>query len=570
MIETWNDLKELANELLAIKNLSSEYSDRLLYEIEEIEKQAAGGYWLDLFNNKKRFEHNKSGLVIAWVLKLTKVDPIKNGIKHDVKYQADFPDVDMDVISASRDPIKKHIINKYGEDNVCSVGSWQYYAPKSAIQDILAAQQTDYEASIKKRHEVIDITSKLPDDFDKLTLEEAINPIDKDGKPRPQEFELFRNFYENNKEGIGLAYKAVGLIKNQGQHAAGVIISSKPIKDYIPLVFKKKKDEDKGQWISEWTEGENAQLSKFGFVKFDLLGLLTLSYIYDCIRNLKANKGIVVNLRDIDPEANKIGTITKDGETKNIPFDDEKALKLGDSASTESIFQFDTHFMTDIIRKCGIKSFNDIVIITSLGRPGPLPMLDVWRKRRDGEETWEDKTHPKLIDTLKNTFGVYTFQEQLSASFIEFCGLTAPEAEAVRKAVAKKHTEVFQSYFPRLLSGASRYLSTDEAQKLIDSWVSFGRYAFNKCLSNDTLIKTPSGNVQIKDLKVGDEVISTDNKPIVTTIKDIITRDDELFEFTMDDGSIIKCTMEHKFMCDDGKYYEIKDILRNNLNIKEV
>jgi intein/homing endonuclease len=1022
IIDTWDEFKELAEELLKRKNLSNEYSNRLSYELEEIEKQAANEYWITLFNSKKKFDHNKSGLVLPWVLKLTDINPIEKEIKHDVKYQADFPDIDMDLLSDSRDPIKRHIIETYGKDNVCSVGSWQYYSPKSAMQDILATLQPDYESSIRKRHEVIDITSKLPDDFDKMSLAEALSPTDNHGKARPQEFEIFRNYYEANKNDVELAYRAVGLIKNQGQHAAGVIISSEPIKNYIPLVYKKKKDDTEGQWISEWTEGENAQLSKFGFVKFDLLGLLTLSYIYDCVTNLKLNKGIDVDLRNVDPEQNRAGTITIDGIINDIPFDDAAALKLGDSANTESIFQFDTHFMTEIIRKCGIKSFNDIVIINSLGRPGPLPMLDVWKKRRDGEETWEDKVHPKLHRILKDTFGVvcfdsntlirtasgqdkfikdlhvgefvYTynidkkiieikpiekvgqtrfgdglkittddnrsiittddhnficydnikkanelvigdlipvpikidwnfknefidtynirgdqkdwafligymvgdgclsscsavlcasdceihadklakfikdsfglnttkywhcrswyltildnadeyqqidyddtkewwenvvksktvkeikfilgkteghvsyklrkyglkrykihfnnrvravlnklnlncnvynkripnviynsneevlcsflagliesdgcisnatnvknnrntqlisfvscnknllldfskaldilsidhnfqkdrifiwnhnrfltkivpflkfkgclfdrnnmttgtnlgwihknavrnfsknnnislrkisakygihrgsfkthnnycrstigrrlklipnsiryqkvkgiekvdskeywgisvadnhtviangiivkncFQEQLSTTFIEFCGLTAPEAEAARKAVAKKHTEVYQSYFPRLLKGASNYLPQDKAKELIDSLESFGRYAFNKCLANDTLIKTTTGEIRIDELKIGDKVISyNDDRQIETIVKDIIIKRDELFEFTMDNGAVIKCTAEHKFLCADGKYYEMKDILADNLDIVEL
>lgn len=464
MVETFKEIKKIAISSLKQKGLSSkkEYLLRLNFEFNEIDKQGAGGYWVRAINNKETWDHNKNGLLLPFLLDLTVTDPIESSIKHNIEYHPDFPDIDIDFLPHARDPVKLYAKDKYGNDKVCSVGIWIRYSPKLALQDVAVALGKD-------RNSVIQITKDLPEEFDKMSYEQAII-----------EYPQFAQFAEENHDICVLAYKMVGKIKTQGKHAGGLVISNIPIKDFVPLTLC---GEDGGkQWTSAWTEGmADTQLSKFGLVKFDILGLLNLSYIWNCCKLIQKLHGISIIWEDPDPRIDHAGWIIKGDAKISIKLNDDKALKMADRLALDSIFQFDTDFARSIVEKGGVKSFMDLAIYTSLGRPGPLPMIDVYIENRDDpDQKWKKKLHPKMLDILSETAGVLTYQEQLLRTWNEVCGFTMPEAEAAQKAVKKKKSDVLDELAPKVIKGANPYLGQEESQKLWDKMVSFGRYCFNK------------------------------------------------------------------------------------------
>jgi DNA polymerase-3 subunit alpha len=434
-VTPWQRITEAATQKAV--SLPEEYRHRLKYEISEISRQGANDYWLDVVKSGKQFATNPNGLVLPFVLGLTPIDPIKAGLPHKVVFQTDLPDIDCDLQPQARPFIKQYAIKKYGADKVCSVGLWQTYKPKLALQDTARALGADVK-------EVMALTKDIPDEFDDMPLEEAL-----------KEFDEFATYAKAHLEIVQLAYRIVGRIKTQGRHAGGLIISSVPIREHIPLM--KLGDE----WTTAWTEGKSTQLSKFGFVKFDMLGLKTIQYIWQACQLIKANRNVII-------------------DWDKIPLDDEKTLKLAADLKTDSTFQFETSLAKSIIDKGGVKSFNDLLVYTSLGRPGPLPLIDEYIARRDDQaQTWRRRTHIKIAEILADTFGIIVFQEQLQQVWIDICGFTYAEAESARKIIAKKWQDKLPALGKKVVDGAQRLLSKEEAEKLWEDMVSFGRYAFN-------------------------------------------------------------------------------------------
>lgn len=366
--------------------------------------------------------------------------------------------MDVDYLPHARDYVKSYAAEIYGDNNVCSIGTWLKYKPKLAILD--SARVLDSLSD-----EVYELTKNLPNEFDDQSLEESLN-----------EYPEFKRFYESNKEIVDLAYKMVGRIKAQGKHAGGLLISSVRVKDHIPLTRVS------GHWTSSWTEGRNTQLSKFGFVKFDFLGLKTMLYIWNAKNLIKSNRGISIDFTDINPEDDRAGWVTyQDGSKHKITFSDEKALGIADRVETETIFQFDTPVAKDILRKGGVKSFNDLIIYTSMGRPGPMPMIDVYLERRDDKrQSWKLSEDSRIIEILNDTYGIIVFQEQIANVWRKLAGFTAVETEAARKAVAKKWVDKLAGIEKKWIKGASKSMGVGPAKEWWDKMVTFGRYAFNK------------------------------------------------------------------------------------------
>lgn len=367
----------------------------------------------------------------------------KDPIIHNIKRDPDLPDIDLDFIPESRDKIKNFAASKYGSDKVCSVGSWQTYNPKSALQDV--ARSLGHK---NKLRDIMDLNASLPVEFDDMTFETAIN-----------EFQQFKKWCESDKDNMTIArmaFKLVGKIKTQGRHAGGLIISNVALVDNIPLA--KMGD----QWTSEWTEGQNVQLSKFGYVKYDVLGLKTLEYIWRTEQLVKRDHNIEIDW-------NKIG------------YSDELALKMANDVKTDSIFQFDTDIAKRILAKGGTKSFNDLMVYTSLGRPGPMPMIDDYIARRDDpSEAWKKEEHHKVAELLKDTYGICVYQEQLTAFWTTFCGFTIPEADRARKVIAKKWIDKLPEVQKKVIDGATKSLGAKYAEIYWQRLSTFGRYAFNK------------------------------------------------------------------------------------------
>lgn len=457
----WAEIKRKAVTEYRDRGLPQEYFDKLKFEIKEIEKQGFEAHWEEKTEHDDKVE-NKNGLVLTWLIGKTDVDPIKEGIEHQVPYSAEWPDIDIDFVPEARNLINDYAADHYGHDKVCRVGAWQTFKPKLAIQDAARALGVGVNESRE-------LTKNLPDEFDDLEKEVAL-----------KDYENFKEYYDEFPDVVNLAYRMVHRIKTQGKHAGGIIISSVPLIDHIPLTMSSVADRELERWASAWTEGRNLQLSKFGFIKFDLLGLRTIGWQDACRKRIQEDLGIKIDWSDMSPEHNRAGWVTyPDGTRQEIPFDDQKALEIANNMQMETIFQFETDLATSIVSKGGVKSFDDLMIYTSLGRPGPLPMVDVYISRRDGAE-WRGETDAKIADMLEDTYGIIVFQEQLAKMWRTFAGFTAPDAEKARKAVAKKWEDKLVHIEKKWVEGASRTIGKSEAEEWWERMVTFGRYAFNK------------------------------------------------------------------------------------------
>ena len=478
----WEELKAKAERVLYDRGLSEEYSDRLTKECYEIVKQGANEYWLEQYNSDKKWDSNPNGLVLPWLLGMTPVDPVAEGIPHIEVYQTDYPDIDLDYIPLARSTIKEYAMKKY--IHVCSVGYWITYKPKSALQDATRALGGDVNVVLK-------FSTTLPDEFDDLTWEDHLKNFanlkspDKDVRMSAHtdiaKFQAFYEFREANPEIVDLAFRLVGKIKAQGTHAGGLIIADRPINNIVPMSYMG--GAGNKAWTSQWTEGRKTQLSKFGLVKFDILGVKTVFYIWQAGNLIEQTRGVRIDWSRMDPLADEPYAGVKiypDGTEELIPLNDKAALEQCNNQKVASVFQIETPIQKAIISDGKVRSFADLVAYNALGRPGPMDYIGDYLKNRDDEkEGWRDED-PRITKILKDTYNIIVFQEQLQALWVHLAGFTTPEAEAARKIIAKKWVDKLPQIEEKWKRGASRTIGKEAADDWWTKMTTFGRYAFNR------------------------------------------------------------------------------------------
>ena len=651
-IDSWNDFCVLARSLS--DHLPEEYKKRLELELFEANKQGLNSIWIDYYNENCKFDSNPNNLVIPWVMGmlLENSDPVANrktpllntvdyasvnqyietygDMPHDFQKDADVPDIDIDCLPEARDEIKEYAINKYGKDNtlenlqVCSVGTWQTYKFKMAIQDAAAATGAVYRNEVKR------ITADLPEDLDQLkpggfgkckgmiTNEETTKECGFKHKELEcpkcghevtdsptlakllHEFPTLNEFYKNYPDVIEYAARMVGRIRNMGMHAGALIIANQPLLGKIPLA-KNSKD---ASYVTMWSEGSNQQLSKCGYIKWDILGLKTLGYIYDACYLIFDNRGIrfgipqeiegyggcyeLSGLDEVNPEENCCGKFYgPDGTEYIIKYDDKHTFDIFNNQMTDTVFQFDTSLAKRILSDAsvgdGINNHEILTLLNAMGHPGPMQSIpEAIANRDDPSQNWRKKLkdiHPIMEEILSPTLGVCVYQEQLTALWQRLAFFTATEAQMSRKDIAKKRVDKLSKIKEKWIRGASKTLGESYATSYWDVLETFGRYAFNRCLGKDTLL-----TCQISGLtKTIEEWHDSNQKPHLksyNTDTDAIFIDEcvdihysgdlEVFEITFDNGKTELVTMGHKFLCNDGKYHEVREIIDKGLDIFEI
>lgn len=440
----WTQLKEISRNLLASKNLS-QYSKRLEFELQEIETQGANAYWLNLVETQAKFADNPNKLLLPWlhgmiindinpltdpadIITSTKFKDIKQyydtygklpiGITKDT----DMPDIDIDCLPMARDEIKKFAMNEFSKDSqdeygmVCSVGAWQTFKFKAALRDVSSAIGACH------KNEIFELTKNLPDEVDDLkeggyaTCKGKIKDADgneKDCKKSHRELKCprcgspdtesptiakllndytdLKKFYDKYTQVVEYAVNLIGRVQHIGMHAGAIIIADRDLFGNIPMA----KNKNNPYWVSMWTEGRNTQLSKFGFTKWDILGLKTLEYIYECCGMLRHTKGIYFGEKSDDPtyipmngwdvvdptfkgerdgfQLNGIGGYFYKNDQKHwISLNDHKVLKTAKELKTDTVFQFDTELAKSILKNGTPKSFDDLMLLSAMGHPGPM------------------------------------------------------------------------------------------------------------------------------------------------------------------------------------------------------
>jgi len=426
---------------------------RLDHEIRTIESMGFISYFLvvwDFINYSKSIgvpvgpgRGSAAGSLVSYLLGITDLDPIKYGLLFERFLnpgRKSMPDIDIDFCYERRGEIIDYVTKKYGSDNVAQIITFGSMQAKAAVRDVGRAMGMSYP-------DVDRIAKLIPNEIG-ITIEQALNV-------EPQLREA-AEFDHSAKQLLATAQVLEGLNRHASIHAAGVVISDKPLTEYVPL-FKS----SDGQITTAY---DMDGISQIGLLKMDFLGLRTLTVISEAIKLIKQHQGIDV---DID----------------NLPLDDQKTYEMLGRANAMGVFQLESGGMRDLLKKMKSSEFEDLIAILALYRPGPMGsgMLDDFTKRKRGEQKIS-YPHPKLENVLKPTYGIILYQEQVMQIASVMAGFNMTQADDLRKAMGKKIPAEMQKMRSFFIDGCAKTSQLPEAQsnQLFDLIDYFAGYGFNR------------------------------------------------------------------------------------------
>jgi DNA polymerase III alpha subunit len=425
------------------------YQFRLRYELLEIETQNCCDYFIELVRQRKKFP-NENNLLVPVLLGICNEYNIEEMPKTKTN---EFPDVDVDFLADVRDYLKNEFTpSQYKAENTCSIGTYGRYALKSAMIDMARIYGYD-------RQEVLNITTNLrmkDEDGDELTYEEAL-----------EMYPELKSYMDKYPELALAVQKLLHRVRNTGKHAGGVIVAKDEINKFVPLM----KTTGGDQLVSQFVEGLATQeLGPIGLVKFDLLVVSALEQAGHAAKMIKDRHGI------------KVICGTNHDWDKTDYLNDDKAISYANEADLIGIFQYDSNGIREVVKASGINSFDDLVAIVSLYRPGPLnaEMDQVFIKRKTGQE--EYVIHPVLDPILKSTYGVLVYQEQVMRLLNVVGKIPLKDCEAIRKAISKKKVSTFVKYKEQFIENGMSVLGTirEEVTEIWKNLEFFSAYGFNR------------------------------------------------------------------------------------------
>jgi len=431
----------------------SEYRERLDYEIEVIKKKGFASYFLIVadFIGWARSRGipvgpgrgSAAGSLVAYAMRITNLDPLRYGLLFERFLNVErtsLPDIDVDFCMQRRDEVIEYVREKYGgQEYVAQIATFGQLKARAVVRDVGRA--------LGFKPKEIDPIAKLIPEGPNVTLAEALS-----AEPRLREL-------AEKDERVGklfaIARALEGLPRHSSTHAAGVVIADRPLTDYLPLMKG-----DKGEIITQF---DMKAVEKIGLIKFDFLGLKTLTIIDHTLKLIRKYYG-----KDIDPD--------------RLPLDDEKTFELLRRGETDGVFQLESSGMKDLLRRLKPTDFNDLIAVLALYRPGPLEsgMVEQYIEVKHGRRK-PDYLHPRLEPILRETYGVILYQEQVMKIAQELAGYSLGEADILRKAMGKKIPEVMAEQRERFVSGAvERGVSRELAERIFDLMEKFAGYGFNK------------------------------------------------------------------------------------------
>ncbi len=454
---------------------TKEYWERLEYELEVINRMGFAGYFLivqDFINWAKRNDipvgpgrGSAAGSLVAYAIGITDVDPIKHGLLFERflnPERVSMPDIDVDFCQDNRERVIEYVKEKYGKENVAQIITYNVMKAKQTLRDVARAMGIPYSTA--------DQMAKLIPQGDVqgtwLTLEEMYKtPIEelkeKYGEHRTDiedNVQKFRKLCKENPEIdklVQIALKLEGLTRHTSLHAAGVVIAPKPLEELIPLYYDRE-----GNVATQY---DMVRLEEIGLLKMDFLGLKTLT-------ELKMMKELVKERRGIEIDY------------LSLPMDDPKVYELLQEGNTTGVFQLESKGMKELLKRLKPDSFDDIVAVLALYRPGPLKsgLVDSYIRRKHGQEPIE-YPFPELEPVLKETYGIIVYQEQVMKMSQILAGFTPGEADTLRKAIGKKKKELMEEMKEKFIRGAvERGYPEDKIVKLWEDIEKFASYSFNK------------------------------------------------------------------------------------------
>ena len=437
-----------------IPKLSDEVRERAKMELGVMGNMGYEGYFLivqDFINWGKSQgivfgpgRGSAAGSIIAYALNITDLDPLKYGLLFERFLNPDrisMPDIDVDIQDTRRDEVIEYCAKKYGEDHVSNIATFGKMFGRMAVRDVARVLEVPYAES--------DRLAKLvppPSQGRHIPLSVSIK----------EDVDL-RNEYENNptaKEVLDYAIQLEGTIRSHGVHACGVVIAPDTLVNYIPLEMAQK-----GVVATQFPMGEVEEL---GLLKMDFLGLSNLTIINNAMRIIRKAYKKEINLSE-------------------LPLDDKKTYELFQRGDTTGVFQLESAGMKRYLRGLKPTTFEDIIAMVALYRPGPMQFIDSFIRRKHGEEEIT-YLHPGMKNSLKNTYGILVYQEQFMQISKEWCGFTGGQADTLRKAVGKKKIDLMKKVKPEFVEGAVKVggATKEIAETFWTQLEEFANYCFNK------------------------------------------------------------------------------------------
>ncbi len=432
---------------------NTHYWERLDTELNVINNMGFPGYFLIVADFIQWAKDNAipvgpgrgsgAGSLVAWALKITDLDPLP----YDLLFErflnperVSMPDFDVDFCMEGRDRVIEYVANKYGREAVSQIATHGTMAAKAVIRDVGRALGHPYG--------FVDRIAKLiPMDLG-ITLEKAL-------MQEPELFDLYKED-EEVKILIDFAKQLEGLSKSVGRHAGGVVIAPTKLTDYSPLYC----EEGSAALVTQYDKDD---IEAAGLVKFDFLGLRTLTIIDWALKNIEYNRGIKVDLH-------------------TMPLDDKATFQLLKACQTTSVFQLESRGMKDLLRRLQPDNFEDIVALVALFRPGPLEsgMVEDFINRKHGREE-VIYPFPELEPVLKPTYGVIVYQEQVMQISQIIGNYSLGGADLLRRAMGKKLPEEMEKQRSLFMAGAETLgFDAEKAGRLFDLMEKFAGYGFNK------------------------------------------------------------------------------------------
>ncbi len=436
----------------ALRNPLSEYERRLTHEIQMIQKMRFEGYFLVVWDFIRYARSqgvpvgpgrgSAAGSLASYALRITDVDPLQYDLLFERFLNPErisMPDIDIDFCMRRRGEVIEYVTQKYGRENVAQIITFGTMAAKAAIKDVGRAMDISYGE--------VDRLAKLVPNELKITLEAALQ--------QSAQLRAALESDEHMSELMTVARRLEGLARHASTHAAGVVISPRPLMEIVPL-YKTNRDEITTQY-------DMNALERIGLLKMDFLGLTTLTVLHDAVRMVAQNRGTQLDL-------------------ENLPLDDADTYKLFARGDTTAIFQFESHGMRDILRRYQPARIEDLTALNALYRPGPIQggMIDDFINRKQGK-TRVSYELPQLKDILEETYGVILYQEQVMQIASRLAGFSLGQADILRRAMGKKKAEEMAAQRQKFLAGCKANKIPDKkAENIFDLMEEFAGYGFNK------------------------------------------------------------------------------------------
>lgn len=532
------------------EDCDAEYRDRLEYEIKMMQEMGFAAYFLVVWDYIKFARDNNipvgpgrgsaAGSLVAYCMGITNIDPVHHGLLFERFLNPErksMPDIDTDFCIDQRDQVIDYVTQKYGEDRVAQIITFNRMTSKAVLKDVARVLDIPY-GEADRMAKLIPVARGKP-----AKLKVMIS----DQTPAPE----FKEKYEKDprvKHWVDMAIRIEGTNKTFGVHAAGVVISAVPLDEIVPL-----QRNNEGQVITQYYMED---IEACGLLKMDFLGLRNLTMIQKAVDLVQQTLG-----KKIDPD--------------QLPLDDPKTYQLLAKGDLEGVFQLESSGMRQIVRDLKPSNLEDISSILALYRPGPLDagLIPKFINRKHGREAI-DYADEMLKPVLNETYGIMVYQEQIMKIAQDMGGYTLGEADLLRRAMGKKKMSEMVKHQSTFVEGAKRNGVEEKiAAELFDQMVLFAEY----CLAADTEVLTVEygaiaiGKIVEDKLQCQVYCCNTDGYIYTQPIGQWHQRgQQEVFEYELSDGQVIRATADHRFMTTAGEMLSLDEIFERSLELQQI